>query len=981
MRYTENFIDPNPEQHGEFVLASYKGINRVHQTVGGFDYSFVPVRGSEVVEAIEGWIQQVKCEDYCYTDVIMLGFDFLYLLTETALKYPHVRFTIVDGSLDVIPPNVQCIVFREEEAGYVAGALAGLITKTRHVGVIAGIPFVGLKSFLNSFVLGVLKVCSDCKIEAQYAWSFSSSKLGVTAAKHQLHHNVDVIFGAAGGTGSAAIKYAAENDIWVIGVDTDEWISTFQSGKVNGSHRLLGSVTKKLDITMHTVMISILSNQFRGGQLWIFDHTNGGIGISSCHEACSTVNDQISYELSVVENSLVERTLQVPVMRRSGHVDFFGANRLLNFEPKVHSYNTWIRGDFMRGRVSPIARSGMGSTLFREIEGFLSLFHVYIFGGWNPVYGELDDLWVYDLSGHIWMRKELGNNLDGSILRPTPDLLAEWKMNDHEMGWTQGGWPAARSRHSMVLLQPGYLLMFGGQRTDETDRFVMRFRDIWVYVPENIFFSSTAQWFMIPASATWSGLQNKWVDIPSPLARSGHSAVIIEDIAASILYRVCCEEKMNEPYNLELSVYSQIGSLSELKSNVMLIFGGRSNFHFENDLWLYWHWPHQNRLNLTHPLHQWSMVSLSGELPSPREGHSSAVKDMVVYVFSGKDSLNTLLTDLWMLDLSSIFASESDETANSNTLFWRKLQSAPYPQTWARMLSMSIASKSEEEESTQKDILFVTGGQNDNTKLANVWIYFIESDSWAELPYKNDDIFPRSEHIMLSYGSKVVLGLGQSDTNVVLNDIWWMEVQWDVQQHRICSAGFEFVGNTIGGFCAPCGRGKYNPDDGGVCQICPVGAICEGARISVQKGYWRSPNGNFYRCKYSNFCCPTGNCTINSPESCGINRDHLSILCSECLTGYSDWAGECVRCAGIDWKESAMLIIAGMLIGVVLTIKKPTKSAFFKLLMDNAQLIALVLSSSSEITQLLRYFKLLVVITHNFVFVDFYFVYLAIIQQ
>lgn len=186
-----------------------------------------------------------------------------------------------------------------------------------------------------------------------------------------------------------------------------------------------------------------------------------------------------------------------------------------------------------------------------------------------------------------------------------------------------------------------------------------------------------------------------------------------------------------------------------------------------------------------------------------------------------------------------------------------------------------------------------------------------------------------------------------------------------------CNSGFEKVISGLSEACIYCSKGKYNPVPGGMCRICPPGAICEGDAIASEKGFWQSPMNSFYRCQRPTHCCLAGNCKLDDLSRCGSHRNISSILCGECNKGYSDWTGRCVECAGVDWLLIGTLFFVCAVIIAILVWKNPDQSAFFKLLTDYAQLVALVIAPASAISQSLMYSNS---------FFSFLFIYLFVIR-
>jgi basic membrane protein A len=72
-----------------------------------------------------------------YDVVFALGFRMQDALKDVAPRYPKVKFAIIDGDAPDLP-NCASYKFREEQGSYLAGALAGAMTKSNKVGFIGG---------------------------------------------------------------------------------------------------------------------------------------------------------------------------------------------------------------------------------------------------------------------------------------------------------------------------------------------------------------------------------------------------------------------------------------------------------------------------------------------------------------------------------------------------------------------------------------------------------------------------------------------------------------------------------------------------------------------------------------------------------------------------------------------------------------------------------------------------------------------------
>ena len=92
---------------------------------------------------------------------------------------------------------------------------------------------------------GKLKV--SARLVSSFTESFTDQNAGRVAAEELMRQGADVLFAAAGGSGGTALQTAAQSGAWVIGVDQDEWLTTFADGQVQGADRLLTSAIKQVD--------------------------------------------------------------------------------------------------------------------------------------------------------------------------------------------------------------------------------------------------------------------------------------------------------------------------------------------------------------------------------------------------------------------------------------------------------------------------------------------------------------------------------------------------------------------------------------------------------------------------------------------------------------------------------------------------------------------------------------------------------------
>ena len=199
-----------------------------------------------------------------YKMIITVGFMMGETTQKVAQANPDVKLGIVDFAYDPALPNVMGLVFREDQAGFMAGVLAGLMSESKTVGIVAGMEIPPVKKFRNGYENGVKYICPDCNTIGVYIDSFTDPARGKAAAESQIAEGADVIFGAGGPTGSGGILGAAQQGVWVIGVDQDEYFTTFKGGAEAGADKLLSSAMKRVDVAVYTAIKEAYDGTFEG---------------------------------------------------------------------------------------------------------------------------------------------------------------------------------------------------------------------------------------------------------------------------------------------------------------------------------------------------------------------------------------------------------------------------------------------------------------------------------------------------------------------------------------------------------------------------------------------------------------------------------------------------------------------------------------------------------------------------------------------
>lgn len=263
----------------------------------------VEVTGIEMGTDSAGWepaYRQACDEGY---DIIISG-NFMYepYMCTVAEEYPDVKFVNFDYSDAELnsKDNIISVTYACQEAGYLAGLVAGVKTETNVVGCIGGAEVDGIKEFLAGYMQGVYAVNPDCKVVSGFIGDFSDSGKGKEIASNMHKQGADVIYHAAGGAGNGLFDAAAEEDFWAIGVDSDQYASN--SGKPELAAHILTSSLKRCDSGVLWGVTQILEGTAEWGTQRTLTIKDDAVGIVE--------NDNYKNNLTEEQQATVEEYIE-----------------------------------------------------------------------------------------------------------------------------------------------------------------------------------------------------------------------------------------------------------------------------------------------------------------------------------------------------------------------------------------------------------------------------------------------------------------------------------------------------------------------------------------------------------------------------------------------------------------------------------------------------------------------------------------------
>jgi basic membrane lipoprotein Med (substrate-binding protein (PBP1-ABC) superfamily) len=252
------------------------------------------------------------CIDDGYDIIVTVGFLITDATLAAATEYPDVQFIGVDQFFATPLPNLVGLQFREDQGGFLAGAMAAQMTESNIIGGVYGVEIPPVIKFRNGFELGARYVNPEVTVLGVYNDSFITPDEGGRDAEQLIGEGADVILGAGGPTGSGAITLAAQQGAWVIGVDLDEFFTTFGGGDTPGADRLITSAIKRVDTGVYDMIAAAATGvPFPASSIYVLEVANGGIGYAPANDAA--VPQEVSTRMEEILAGLRDGTIMTGV--------------------------------------------------------------------------------------------------------------------------------------------------------------------------------------------------------------------------------------------------------------------------------------------------------------------------------------------------------------------------------------------------------------------------------------------------------------------------------------------------------------------------------------------------------------------------------------------------------------------------------------------------------------------------------------------
>ncbi|HEX5584572.1 BMP family ABC transporter substrate-binding protein [Gaiella sp.] len=253
-----------------FNELAYNGLKRAERELG------IQGRVVEANSAADYIPNMTSLARQGYDLIIGVGFAQGDAIAATAKRFPNTSFAIVDvdqSTLKGKPKNVQGLLFREQQVGYLVGYLAALEAKragAKSISAVGGFKEPPVDRYIAGYRAGAEAAVPGTKVRWGYSQDWEDQAKCKELALNQIAAGSKVVFQVAGGCGLGALSAAKDERVWGIGVDADQ---SFLGPYV------LTSALKGVDSAVFLTIKSLQDGTFEGGKSVSFGIDQDGVGL------------------------------------------------------------------------------------------------------------------------------------------------------------------------------------------------------------------------------------------------------------------------------------------------------------------------------------------------------------------------------------------------------------------------------------------------------------------------------------------------------------------------------------------------------------------------------------------------------------------------------------------------------------------------------------------------------------------------------
>jgi basic membrane protein A len=277
-----------------FNQLANEGLERAKSELGVEGRVLTSKANSDYVPNLSSLAQQQ------YDLIVGVGFLMADAIDTVAKRFPNANFAIIDFSQAALkskPSNVRGLLFKENEAGYLAGYLAALVVEEKGadqvISSVGGQKIPPVDGYIAGYQAAAGEAASGVETLNGYSQDFVDQAKCKEIALNQIAEGAQIVFQVAGQCGLGALDAAKQKGVLGIGVDADQGFL--------GDH-ILTSAMKRVDTSVFETAKSVQDGAFKGGEDQIFDLKSEGVGLGEI----SADGEQFTEQIEEIRQQIID---------------------------------------------------------------------------------------------------------------------------------------------------------------------------------------------------------------------------------------------------------------------------------------------------------------------------------------------------------------------------------------------------------------------------------------------------------------------------------------------------------------------------------------------------------------------------------------------------------------------------------------------------------------------------------------------------
>ncbi len=207
-------LSPGPVSDAGWNALAYEGLLRIRDELGAEIAQVQTNTPGEFEEGFRDFAQRG------FKLVFGHGFEFQQAAATVAPDFPHTVFITTSGN--TVRPNVAPLRFMIEEATYLEGMLAAMLSKSGKAGAVGGLEIPSVKSTIMAFEAGARSVDPDFIVTTSYVGNWEDVGAAKQAALALIQQGCDLLFHNADAAGLGVFQAAQERNVLAFGANKNQ---------------------------------------------------------------------------------------------------------------------------------------------------------------------------------------------------------------------------------------------------------------------------------------------------------------------------------------------------------------------------------------------------------------------------------------------------------------------------------------------------------------------------------------------------------------------------------------------------------------------------------------------------------------------------------------------------------------------------------------------------------------------------------------